>query len=256
MEHKYNYFYRITNKINGHFYYGVHSTDNLDDGYMGSGTRLKGAYKKYGIENFEKEIVKFCESRKEAYELESSVVTEALIKDNNCYNIILGGEQFNTEFLVAVRDKNGKTLLVHKDDPRYLSGELVGVTKGYFSAIDENGNTMLVKEKSENIHGVNYKKVTVKDSKGKIFLVSVDDPRYLSGELKHVWVGKKHSEETKQKLIKTLKSIGHQQGERNSQYGTCWIHNNEKSIKIKKDELARYELDGWIKGRQMIFNNK
>ena len=119
MEHKYNYFYRITNKINGHFYYGVHSTDNLDDGYMGSGTRLKGAYKKYGIENFEKEIVKFCESRKEAYELESSVVTEALIKDNNCYNIILGGEQFNTEFLVAVRDKNGKTLLVHKDDPRY-----------------------------------------------------------------------------------------------------------------------------------------
>ena len=38
-EKKYNYFYRIENKINGHYYYGIHSTDNLNDGYMGSGKK-------------------------------------------------------------------------------------------------------------------------------------------------------------------------------------------------------------------------
>ena len=59
---KYHYFYKITNCINGKFYYGIHSTNNLNDGYMGSGKRLKCAIKKYGVENFNKDIIKFFNS--------------------------------------------------------------------------------------------------------------------------------------------------------------------------------------------------
>ena len=62
-EKKYNYFYKITNNLNGHYYYGVHCTNDLDDGYMGSGKRLHWAYEKYGIENFTKEILKFFENK-------------------------------------------------------------------------------------------------------------------------------------------------------------------------------------------------
>lgn len=36
-EKKYNYLYRITNKINHKIYIGVHSTNNIDDGYIDSG---------------------------------------------------------------------------------------------------------------------------------------------------------------------------------------------------------------------------
>ena len=74
-DYKFNYFYKITNNLNGNFYYGIHSTNNIDDGYMGSGLKLKRAFKKYGIENFSKEILKFFDTREELTDYEADVVT-------------------------------------------------------------------------------------------------------------------------------------------------------------------------------------
>lgn len=113
---KYHYFYKITNNINNHFYFGVHNTDNLNDGYMGSGTRLKCAYQKYGIENFSKEIIKFFDTAEDAFLYESEIVNEELVLRDDCYNIQMGGKTFNTSNFITVKNKNSENyFLIHKE---------------------------------------------------------------------------------------------------------------------------------------------
>jgi len=42
-----------------------------------------------------------------------------------------------------------------------------------------------------------------------------------------------------------------QSGESNSQYGTIWIHRDDKSLKIKLNEKDRYLNEGWNIGRKL-----
>lgn len=88
---KFYYFYKITNLINQKFYFGVHSTSNLNDGYMGSGIALKKAYEKYGVFNFKKEILYFFDNQNEMYSFEELYINEQLVNNQMCYNLIVGG---------------------------------------------------------------------------------------------------------------------------------------------------------------------
>lgn len=54
--------YKTTNLVNGKQYIGQHTTTKLDDGYLGSGKLMKLALKKYGEQNFKREILCFCDS--------------------------------------------------------------------------------------------------------------------------------------------------------------------------------------------------
>lgn len=89
----YNYIYKITNLTNGKIYIGKHSTDNLDDGYFGSGKRLKYAISKYGIENFKKEIIAFCYTEDELNRQESFYIRDFNSMDSSIgYNMTQGGD--------------------------------------------------------------------------------------------------------------------------------------------------------------------
>ena len=89
----FHYVYRIDNLINGKFYIGVHSGEKnpAEDNYWGSGKNIKAAIEKYGKNNFSKLILDVFSSRKEADAKEKELVSEDLLSDPTCYNIILGG---------------------------------------------------------------------------------------------------------------------------------------------------------------------
>jgi hypothetical protein len=89
---KYNIVYKITNLINNKLYIGIHSTDNLNDRYFGSGRALKNAIKKYGRKNFKKEILFNFKTRDEALKKEAELVTKEVVENRDFYNLISGGK--------------------------------------------------------------------------------------------------------------------------------------------------------------------
>jgi len=88
---KYHYIYKTINKLNGMEYIGIHSTNDIDDGYLGSGLYLNHAIKKYGKENFEKQILEFCNTREEVLNREQYIVCLDYVRNNKVYNLVLGG---------------------------------------------------------------------------------------------------------------------------------------------------------------------
>ena len=83
--------YKITNLVNGKMYIGQHVTENLDDGYMGSGKIIKLAIKKYGVENFRKEYLGFYEDENELDYMERVFVDETWVSRSDTYNLSIGG---------------------------------------------------------------------------------------------------------------------------------------------------------------------
>ena len=89
---KYHYIYKTTCTITGKFYVGMHSTDNLDDGYLGSGKILGYSRRKYGDENHVREILEYLPSRQSLKEREKEIVNEELLTNPLNINLKYGGE--------------------------------------------------------------------------------------------------------------------------------------------------------------------
>ena len=94
----------------------MHKTQNLDDGYMGSGTKIIRAITKYGIENFAKEYIHIFESEKEMIDAEKEIVNEDFVKRDDTYNINLGGlgSWYNTNKSLTKAQKADIALIISK----------------------------------------------------------------------------------------------------------------------------------------------
>lgn len=86
------YMYEIKNLVNGKVYVGVHKTQNMNDGYMGSGAALRRDIKKFGLDKFEKRILQIFNSEKEMFEGEINYVNEEFVARKDTYNLRIGGD--------------------------------------------------------------------------------------------------------------------------------------------------------------------
>lgn len=87
--------YKITNQVNFKIYIGQDKHNNPN--YLGSGRILHLAFKKYGIENFIKEIIEECEAKEHLDERERYWINFYKSTDRNIgYNISLGGDGGDT----------------------------------------------------------------------------------------------------------------------------------------------------------------
>jgi len=84
---KYHYTYKTTNLINNRYYLGMHSTNRLDDGYLGSGKRLYYELNKYGRDNFKFEILEQFNSRQELIQAEVNLITEQDLRNPSIVKI-------------------------------------------------------------------------------------------------------------------------------------------------------------------------
>lgn len=128
--------YKITNLINNKVYIGAHTTNNIDDGYMGSGNFIIKAIEKHGIENFKKEILYIFDNKDEMYEKEKEIVNESFINRKDTYNAKVGG----TGGYGAVDKELWKRRISETQKRRYSSGEATPHNLGKKLSQEEKDN--------------------------------------------------------------------------------------------------------------------
>jgi len=146
---KFHTVYKTTNLVNGKIYIGCHSTDDLNDGYLGSGDNIIKAVLKHGKQNFVKEILHVFDSYKEMLKTEAIIVNEDFIKRPDVYNIVLGGyggvNKGSSDMKHLHKPETGEHCAVHKSvvERMLLEGWVIG--RGYSST----SNTIWIHKENE-----------------------------------------------------------------------------------------------------------
>ena len=232
---RYRYLYKITNTLTGQYYYGIHTTYNLDDGYMGSGKRLKLDQKRLGINNFKKEYIEFFNDNDTLRAAERKVVNWDILRDPLCYNIALGGSDVRGVFPIRniitgeikakpLNDDYDKTIWVHITTNRKRIHKIINniVVSKYVYESDIQKYLDEGWVKGSNDHSI----------LGKIKIIRNNDcivinPNELQKYLDEGWV----------------------RGSKPSTVGKTVISKDGKNKFIYPDELQKYLDEGWVKGK-------
>lgn len=219
---KYIFVYQTKNLINGKTYIGVHSTNKLNDGYIGCGIKSDASAKsqikagrkypfilavsKYGYNNFKREILSFYESEEDAYEEEYFLLNEKTVRCNETYNASIGG-RFSSK-IPMLYDYSEEINKMYEEGCSYREiSEKFKVTKGAW--------IHLLKCESKREKTSYYKGLKIEHLDGTIYTIT-----------------------TNKKLKKDtgLDAKGMYKLKRTGVYNNWYIHNSEK-LNLRKKEI-------------------
>lgn len=231
--------YQTTNLINGKIYIGQHKTKNLQDGYLGSGKLISESIKKYGKEQFKKEILFCFDNFEDMNSKEIEIVDKEFINEDFNYNLATGGND--------KKELSGKTL-------KKMSQNNSGKNNPFYGRKHSDESKEKSRKKQIGKLSYNYGRIVKKETRNKIgerhkgkklskehklalskAMIGENNPNSGIPKEETSMFGKKHSEESKRKISESKK-------------GKMWIHNkitNKGKFILKTEEIP----EGWGPGR-------
>jgi len=186
--------YKTTNLVNGKQYIGMDSKNNPN--YLGSGSYLKRAIKKYGKQNFKKEILETCSSHVELIQREEYWLNYYDAGNNpifyNAHNHSYGSPKLSEDVIEKIRIANSGVNHSHYGKPK--SEE----TKRKIA--NANRGRIPSEETRKKLSDAGRKRIQSEETRKKLSEIR----KSFNG--KTGMYGKKHSEETKQKMREAKKS--------------------------------------------------
>jgi hypothetical protein len=234
------YIYKTTNLINNKIYIGFHKSDDIkNDNYMGSGVLISKAIKKYGTNNFKREILFSFENMDKALQKEAELVNEEFANREDTYNVKTGGKLgWNIN---GPHNKNKISIYSPITNSVYYTNtenlqsflengwELGSGSKGRKCIILEGVIKYVTDDELELFLNLGWKQYN--QTSGRICMTGPND------NLKYI----------KQDEVELYEKMGYVKGNMKSgiNKGTVYVSKDNKNKRIKLEELDDYLKKGW-----------
>ena len=208
-----HYVYITTNLINGKQYVGDHTINiHQHKYYLGSGSAIESAFKKYLEINFFKEILEWFDTREEAFNAQEKYINEFNTLSPNGYNLSpKGGLRVKGCHSVEAKAKIGKANKIKRTGTKATPETLLKMS---FSMIEKNKGKIMQSTQKEYLKqlysGKTYEEIYGKEKaalmieKNRIAHKGKTHTEEARKKMSVACTGRKVSEETKQKIRNTF----------------------------------------------------
>lgn len=243
------YIYKTENLLNGKYYIGKrqYKGDNInEDNYLGSGTLLKLAIKKYGKINFKKTIISIVETLEELNELEQKIITDKVINDVLSYNLALGGWGGNLGEIV----NNKIRIICASPEYREKMSNIINspevkdrIVKSVKRTMADLGWKEKFSKKQKEVQNTienklrNSENQKVAQNKKEV----IDKKRATMNELYN-------DTAFKEKHKTACQSESFKEKQRNKVLGKKWVNNGHEQKYIHDTQINDYLNNGWVIG--------